>query len=693
MRSISYIIPHAIYAKAGLRTKRRMPFILGANLLGFMFAISAFVYAYLVNSVWYISLPFVAIDFLFIASVLLSRAGKFAVSAYFCSAGLFLFSTVFPFLFQTPSPLHVLYYMLVCYTVMGTVNFIISIRRRQLLCFGIGAFAVIIIFIYHYSSSHGTMQGSALFLSLIALAINSVAHFFIYTLNEGIYKLSNAQTVEAQKSLEKMKDLVENVKDSVEFSVTLADASDTLDSAVNGMQKVYNYLQSQSDNWGAVSDRLKRSFDTVLEKMQHMTEIFENQNESINQASSVLSNILRHIDSINDITLQRRNAMYNFVQKYETQHAHIKELINTVELLRSSSQGIMSFTHAVEHIASQTGVLSMNASIEASHAGQFGKGFGVIAQEIRMLSGESTKTARKIADMLNDNNKIVHTAVTSFNEFTEETKLQIQESQVIITSMESIIQAINEMSKDTQTALHTAELLKETAKETHSRIDMVSAEVAEQRTTVASFAHMLTEINEKIQSFVTDVRHIKEASVSVAETGMKNRKIVGSINASLRKVYGPIRVPWHNGYKVGVDTIDKQHHHLFEIADVLYGVITSGKKPTKAEVKGLLDQLADYVVMHFSHEEDLMNSTAYPAASGHKAAHRAFTSAVKQVVDDFSSGKDINLEELYAFIADWLVEHIILVDRSLGGYLSSCKGCINAQRCKEAGTCTGSKAS
>lgn len=688
MHFVSFFIPTAVQAKAGLRTKRRMPFILGTDLAGFILAISCTIYTLAHRSIFYFQLLFLGTAALFVLSIILPRKSKFAAGAYFCTVGLFLLSALIAFLLPALNMLQILYRLIIIYLAIGTLNLIIAIRRRQLLGFCIGVLALMITFFALNLSLADVVQRRVLVLCVVGIVVNTAAHLLIYTLNDGIYNISNAHTLKAQESLEKMKELVENVKDSVEFSVTLGDASDRLDAAVTEMQKVYQYLQNQSDSWEKISDGLKLSFDTVLEKMQDMTDMLGNQNASINQSSSVLSDISQHIGNVNAIASQRRDSMYSFVQRYEVQSSQIKELIDTVELLRSSSQGIMSFTHAVENIASQTGVLAMNASIEAAHAGQYGKGFGVIAQEIRTLSGETTKTARKIAEMLGDNNKIVQTAVSSFDQFAEETKRQISESHVIINSIESIIAAVTEMSRGTQTAMQTAALMDETAKETNSRIDIISGEIADQRTSVTEFASFLTSINAQIRSFMEGIHHIKAASASVAETGMKNRKIVGNINTSLRKVYGPVRIPWHDGYKVGIETIDNQHRHLFEIADTLYSVITSGEPPTKEAVKALLDQCADYVKLHFSHEEELMDATQYPSSSGHKKAHITFTAAVKNVVKDFSEGKDINLVELYAFISDWLVEHIILVDRSLGSYLNKCGYCANAARCKEAGSCT-----
>ena len=687
MSFISFFIPTTVQEKAGLRTKRRMPFILGTNVLGFIVAIASMIYTLIGKGLSSFSVILLGIAVLFALAITFSRKAKFAAGAYFCTISLVLICTSIPFLIPSMTGLQILYRLTIAYLTIGTLNLLSAIRRRQLFGFCIGSVALLITFFKLNLSFSDPVQLSILFLCIGGIIVNTAAHFLIYALNEGIYRLSHTQTIEAKQSLEKMKELVENVKDSVEFSVTLGDASDRLDAAVTGMQDVYQYLKNQSDNWEKISDGLKRSFDTILEKMQDMTEMLGKQNNSINQSSAVLSSISDHIGNVDSIASQRRDSMYSFVQKYEIQTDQIKELIATVELLRSSSQGIMSFTHAVENIASQTGVLAMNASIEASHAGQFGKGFGVIAQEIRTLSGETTKTARKIAEMLGENNKIVQTVVMAFDEFAEETKRQINESNVIINSIESIIAAVTEVGKGTEKAMETAVLMKQTASETHNRIGMISNEIGEQRTSVTEFAGFSASINAQIQSFMEGINHIKAASASVAETGMKNRKIVGNINTSLRKVYGPVRIPWHDSYKVGIDTIDAQHQHLFEIADTLYAAITSDTPPTKGAVKTLLDQCADYVKLHFSHEEDLMAATTYPASAGHKSAHITFTTAVMNVVKDFMAGKEIDLEELYAFIADWLVEHIIRVDRSLGTYLNKCGYCANAAKCKKDNSC------
>ena len=97
----------------------------------------------------------------------------------------------------------------------------------------------------------------------------------------------------------------------------------------------------------------------------------------------------------------------------------MKKLVEDVQQVKESSDKVSNFVQAVNDIAAQTGLLAMNASIEAAHAGTLGKGFSVIAQEIRKLSEETTKNAQNITDTLKENEEIVNTTTSSVATFSE----------------------------------------------------------------------------------------------------------------------------------------------------------------------------------------------------------------------------------------------------------------------------------
>jgi hemerythrin-like metal-binding protein len=132
------------------------------------------------------------------------------------------------------------------------------------------------------------------------------------------------------------------------------------------------------------------------------------------------------------------------------------------------------------------------------------------------------------------------------------------------------------------------------------------------------------------------------------------------------------QVSWNDSYATGVAEIDAQHKILLHILNDARAKLSqsSAAQPIEPIVRDLLS----YALYHFETEEALMLEFGYAGAldaeeAAHRGQHRAFTAKVKSVMEDLRGGEAVSVDDLLAFLYDWLIHHILNTDRKLGRFI------------------------
>jgi hemerythrin len=126
---------------------------------------------------------------------------------------------------------------------------------------------------------------------------------------------------------------------------------------------------------------------------------------------------------------------------------------------------------------------------------------------------------------------------------------------------------------------------------------------------------------------------------------------------------------WNENYKIGVPEIDKQHQYLMGAAHDLHEAILNGHGHD--HIEKVLNKLVDYVEFHFSTEEDLMKKVEYPETDEHCLEHLSLKTRIIYFRQKFTEGSEPLSEYLMLFLRDWLENHITVVDKKVGSYLSN----------------------
>lgn len=132
----------------------------------------------------------------------------------------------------------------------------------------------------------------------------------------------------------------------------------------------------------------------------------------VNTSSAAIEQMIANIKSINTILNNNQETMISLVNETKLGYTGIAEITDLVNKIENESEGLLEMSNVIQQIASQTNLLSMNAAIEAAHAGDSGKGFAVVASEIRKLAENSGTEAKKISDVLSSIKKLIDSTFT-----------------------------------------------------------------------------------------------------------------------------------------------------------------------------------------------------------------------------------------------------------------------------------------
>jgi len=143
------------------------------------------------------------------------------------------------------------------------------------------------------------------------------------------------------------------------------------------------------------------------------------------------------------------------------QMAAIKEAVETVDhqfgQLRSNTENIGQIIQMISVIAKQTNLLALNASIEASKAGTYGKGFAVIAEEIRLLSqqsGQSANAVQDIVDQIQASLRMMNRSVSQSVGEVQRGIASVRQAEVAFRTISSSIKSSTDKMREISAATH-----------------------------------------------------------------------------------------------------------------------------------------------------------------------------------------------------------------------------------------------
>lgn len=321
-----------------------------------------------------------------------------------------------------------------------------------------------------------------------------------------------------------LSDLISGVGKS---SQTVSDSSSTVAATAEQISAGANQIAAGSQQLAASATEAAAIVEEMQAQVFEVSNGSEQQAAAVTQASGALSEAVLGIQKVDEAAkdmsksaTEGSQAVSQTVQAMEQLKSQIEKSSQKVMELDSAGEKIGAIVETIDSIAAQTNLLALNAAIEAARAGEHGRGFAVVADEVRKLAEQSSLATKEIEGLIKSVREIVQETVESITTTAQNAEHGVQKSALAGVALEQILEAIDRV-------VNYAQEVENVTSEATKAMENV-AQAAEYNLTSAKEMQIGTQ---KVSRSITDVASVSEESAACAEELNRGiQSVTGSVS-------------------------------------------------------------------------------------------------------------------------------------------------------------------
>ncbi len=324
---------------------------------------------------------------------------------------------------------------------------------------------------------------------------------------------------EATRATQQVATTIEQVaKGSSEQSRSITDSVKLVDQVAQAIDQITSGAQEQSRN---VLDTTNQVGDMV-NKINKMADGMETVKQVAEQNGEVAINGGKSVEKTVNGMLKVKEAVFETAQR--------------IHELGDQSQKIGDIIQVIDDIAEQTNLLALNAAIEAARAGEHGKGFAVVADEVRKLAERSSKATKEIAELITDIQRGTKVAVESMQIGTREVEEGVNLAQEAGQSLNEIVQGVRTTGDNVHHIMDLIQDILSSSQAVSSSINNAAAITEENTAATEEMSASADQVNLSIQNVATISQENAAAAEEVSASTEELTASIEEITASAEQL-------------------------------------------------------------------------------------------------------------------------------------------------------------